>query len=164
LLRYKLKDKLSNGQILNLSHEMEEDNEAEDNSDINLHYPLFNITKLLRKSYNGKFPNAKATQIEIELVIKGDTKINLTKEFVLKSISKGLSDKSPLIRLFKNQLNGKERFCDAEKVIWELHDTGQNQYTLITSDYWITKDDIIEHEFAGSIKLFEDKAKPKTTG
>lgn len=164
LLRYKLKDKLSSGQIRNLSHEMEEDNESEDNSDIDLHYPLFNINALLRKSYNGVFPNTKATKIEIELVFKGEAKINLMKELVLKSISKGLSDKSPLMRLFENQLNGKERFCDAEKVIWELHNTGQNEYTIITSDYWINKDDIIDREFSGSIKQFEEKANPKTTG
>ncbi len=163
LLRYKLKDKLSGGQIRNLSHEMEEDNEAEDNPDIDLHYPLFNINQLLYKSYNGRFPNAKATKMEIELSFKGDAEITLTKELALKSISKGLSDKSPLIRLFENQLNGKERFRDAEKVIWELHNNGQNEYTIITSDYWINKEDIIEYEFSGSIKQFEDKAKAKTT-
>lgn len=85
----------------------------------------------------------------------------MTKEFAIKSISKGLSDKSPLIRLFGDQLNGKELFCEAEKAIWELHNNGQNEYTIITSDYWINSEDIIEYEFSGSIKQFEDKAKAK---
>jgi len=163
LLRYKLQDKLSSNQIRNLSHEMAEDNEAEDNPDIALHYPLFNINQLLNKSYNGVFPNTKATKMEIELSFKGAAEIAVTKELALKAISKGLSDKSPLIRLFENQLNGKEKFGDVEKVIWELHNNGQTGYTIITSDYWINKEDIIEYEFSGSIKPFEDKAKSKTT-
>ena len=153
LLRYKLHDKLSSSQIRNLSHEMAEDNEAEDNPDIALHYPLFNINQLLYKSYKGRFPNSKATKMEIELSFKGDAEITITKELVLKLISKGLSDKSPLIRLFENQLNGKERFSDAEKVIWELHNKGQNEYTIITSDYWINKEDVMEHEFSGLFGL-----------
>ena len=68
---------------------------------------------------------------------------------------------SSLLYLFKNQLNGKEQFCDAEKIIWELHTDEQNRYTIITSDYWINKDDIIEHEFCVSLKQFQDKATPK---
>ena len=155
LLRYKLNDKLSGSQIRNLSYEMEEDNEAEDNPDINLHYPLFSIIQLLYKSYNGRFQNAKATKMEIELSFKGDADIILTKELALKSISKVLSHKSPLLRLFENQLNGKELFGDAEKVIWELHDNGQNEYTIITSDYWINKEDILAYEFSGLCELGE---------
>ncbi|MBU2646964.1 hypothetical protein KKI24_19810 [bacterium] len=163
LLRYKLRDKLNSGQISNLSHEMEENNESEDNPDIALHYPLFNINQLLRKAYNGRFPDAKATSMEFELRFKGETEVTVTRELALISISKGLSDKSPLMRLFENQLNGKELFGDAEKVIWEFHHHGQHDYTIITSDYWINKEDMIEHEFSGSIKLFEDKEKAKNT-
>ncbi len=95
--------------------------------------------------------------MEIELSFKGNAEITVTKELTLKAISMGLSDKSPLIRLFENQLNGKERFRDAENAIWELHHNGKNEYTIITSDYWINKDDIIDHEFSGSIRQFEDK-------
>ncbi len=157
LLRYKLKDELSKGQIQNLSHEMLEDDEAEENPDIALHYPLFNINQLLHKSYNGIFPNSKATKIEIELSLKGDEHIAVTKALVLKAISKGLSPKNLIVRLFVDQINGKEKFTDAEKIIWELHNNGQNNYTVITSDYWINKEDIAEYEFSGSIKQYEDK-------
>ena len=155
LLRYKLKNKLNDGQIRNLSHEMTGDNEAEENPNISIHYPLFNINQLLHKAYNGIFPNARATRIKFELNFKGDG-IAMTKEIVLKSLSKGLSDKSPLIRLFENQLNGKEQFQDAEEIIWELHHDGQSKYTIIASDYWVNEEDIIEYELAGSIKQCEE--------
>lgn len=155
LLRYKLKDKLSDGQFRNLSHEMVDDNEAEENPDIAIHYALFNINQLLRTAYNGIFPNAEATKMEIELIFPEDKDIHVTKELAVKTIGKGLNDRSPLIRLFEDQLGGTEPSSDVEDVIWEIHKTGQNQYTIITSDYWINDEDIIEYEYAGSIKQFE---------
>jgi|FLOH01.1.fsa_nt_gi hypothetical protein len=155
LLRYKLKDILTSGQIHNLSHEMAEDNESDENPNIALHYILFNINQLLRSAYNGIFPNAEATKMEIELVFTEDKVVTLTKELAVKSISKGLNNRSPLIRLFENQLNGKEPCSDVEDVIWEIHNTGPNEYTIITSDYWINDEDINDYEYAGSIKEFE---------
>lgn len=160
LLKYKLKDKLNPGQIRNLSHEMADDNEAEDNPDTALHYTLFNINQLLRKSYNGIFPNSKATKMVIELFFDEDKEIKLTKELALKSIGKVLSNKSPLIRLFEGQLNGKEPFRDAENVIWELNPAGKNEFVIITSDYWINDEDINEYEISDSIKKYEVPKKP----
>ena len=157
LLRYKLNKELNGGQIQNLSHEMADDNESEGNADIALHYALFNINRLLYTAFNGKFPNAKATKVEFELNFKSDPKITVTKELALKAICSGLADTSPILRLFKNQLNGKEPFSDAEKIVWELHNAEPNKYTMITSDYWINKQDFIDHEFSGSIKLYEDR-------
>lgn len=151
LLRYKLKEKLSNGQILNLSHEMADDNEAEENPDIDLHYPLFNINQLLYKAYNGIFPYAKATSMTFELIVDGEHDVKITRAVVLKAVGQVLSDKTPLKRLFENQLKGKEPFPEAEKIIWELHKNGDNQYTVITSDYWINEEDILEEMFTGSI-------------
>lgn len=157
LLWYHLKDQLKAGQIENLSHVMTEDDESDENSNIALHYPLFNINQLLHKCYNGTFPNAKATQVEIELEFKPASKLAVNNELVLKAVSQALSHNSPVVRLFEDQLKGRERFADADKVIWELHPSVPNQYTLITSDYWINRDDITEDEVSGSIKLFEDK-------
>lgn len=157
LLTYKLQDKLNKGQIRNLSHIMVDDNESEENADFSVHYPLFNINQLLFRAYNGTFPNAKATKIDIELKFKEDVKNIISKELVLKSVSKCLSENSPPLRLFEEQLNGKEKFSDAEYVIWEQHNNGNNQFTIITSDYWINEDDIMNYEFSGSIKLFKEK-------
>ena len=157
LLSYKLADKLNKGQIRNLSHVMVDDNESEENADFSVHYPLFNINQLLFRAYNGTFPNAKATKIEIELKFKEDVKNIISKELVLKSVSKCLNENSPPLRLFEEQCNGKEKFSDAEYVIWELHNNGDNQYTIITSDYWINDDDINLYELTGSIKQFKEK-------
>lgn len=156
LLKLKFKDVLNKGQILNLSHEMVEDNESEEYPDIALHYPLFNINQLLYKSYNGVFQNAKATKVMFELRFKGEQKLLLTKELALKAISKVLSEKNLIIRLFEEQLEGNRPFHEAENIIWELHPYGDNKYAIITSDYWINDEDINEYEFTGTIKEFDD--------
>ena len=157
LLRYKLREELNDGQIQNLSHELADDNEAEGNPDIALHYALFNINQLLYAAFNGIFPNAKATKIEFELSFKEDSRIAVTKELALKAVCRGLTDNSPVLRLFEDQLNGAEPFTDAEKIVWELHDFGSNQYAMITSDYWINKEDIKEREFTDAIELYEER-------
>ena len=156
LLRYKFKGKLNEGQIKNLSHEMLDDNEAEEYPDISLHYPLFCINQLLYTSFNGVFQNGRATKIEFELSLRELLNTSVTKEIVLMAFGKIMNNNSLVKRLFEDQFNGEVPFEDAEKILWELHSKGQNIYTLITSDYWINEEDVIEEEFAGTIELFED--------
>jgi hypothetical protein len=156
LLRYKLSGKLNEGQIKNLSHEMLEDNESEEYPDISLHYPMFCINQLLYTSYNGVFQNGKATKMEFELSLRETANTTVTKEIVLMAIGNLLDDNSLVKRLFEDQFNGIEPFPDAEKLLWELQSKGQNTYALITSDYWINQEDLIEEEFIGLLNLFEE--------
>lgn len=157
LLQYKLQEKLSKGQIQNLSNEMVEDNESEENADIALHYPLFNINQLLYKSYNGIFHNAKATMIELELSFTNNLKLNVSKEMALKAISKVLREQNLIIRLYEKELVGKKSFEDAKEIVWILNKNEGNNYTFITSDYWINKEDLIENEISSSIAVYEFK-------
>ncbi len=156
LLRYKFSGKLNEGQIKNLSHEMLDDNESEEYPDISLHYPIFCINQLLYKSYNGVFQNGKATKLQFELSLRESANSGVTKEIVLMAFGKIIDDNSLVKRLFEDQFNGEVPFNDAEMILWELHSKGQNIYTLITSDYWINQEDLIEEEFTGTIDLFED--------
>ena len=70
VLEYKLQDALTTGQIKNLAQEMQTDKVAEEYQDMRLHYPLFNINQLLYDAYNGKFPQTKASVLEVELVLE----------------------------------------------------------------------------------------------
>jgi hypothetical protein len=155
LLKYRLKEELSDGQIQNISHEMVDSNEAKGNTDIALHYALFNINRLLYTAFNGIFPNKKATKVDFELHFKEDPEVAVTKELALRAVCSGLSDNNLILRLFESQLKGEEEFSDAEKIVWELHRSGVNQYTLITSDYWINEEDFIEREVSSSLKIYE---------
>lgn len=158
LLQYKLGEDLTEGQIENISHEMMEDKVAEQYPEISLHYDMFSVNQLLRKAYNGKFPNTIATKIELELTLQDHAEEVITKEIILKGLANGLSSSNLIKRLFTDQLEGKVAFDDAENILWELHKNDENLYTIITSDNWISADDIPEDNILSKIELFEEEA------
>jgi hypothetical protein len=149
LLNYKLSEHLNKGQIENISHEMLLDKVAEEYPIIPLHYPLFNINQLLFKAYNGKFPKTMASVLDFELSFEGEIEIN--KEVVLRTLSDLLSSHSLLKRLFSEQLDSDKELKDAEGIIWELKELGQNNFQVITSEYWLSNEDIALDEFSGML-------------
>lgn len=52
VLTYKMSNKLNEGQIQNLSHEMLADKVAEQYAEPAMHFDLYNINQFLRKAYN----------------------------------------------------------------------------------------------------------------
>lgn len=153
LLDYKLSEHLNEGQIGQMSHDMLLDKISEEYSDISLHHELFNINQLLHKAYNGTFPSAKATVIEFEITPNKD----VNKEVVLKVLDKTLANNNVIKRLYSDQLAGKEAFLEADNIVWELEATGDNSYTLKTSEYWISRDEFKDAEFDATIALFEEE-------
>jgi hypothetical protein len=156
LLKYKVGNELTSGQIQNLSHEMADDDESNGNPEIALHYALFSINQLLGTAFPGVFPSTKATQVDFEPRFKDHPTLPVTKELALKALCGGLTEKNPILRLFKDQIHGKEPIGDAEHIVWELHNPEPNIYTIFTSDYWINQEDFTDGEFSGSIQLYEE--------
>ena len=154
VLTYKFSDKLSEGQIHNLAHEMIEDSVTEEFADISLHYPLFNINRLLYKAFNGKFPNTKASLITLEIKFPPNQKMKLTKEIVLKAMSKGLKNTNLINRIFDEQIAGKVEFAEAESILWDLLKLEDGKIEITTSDYWINEEDFLTNEFEGIINEF----------
>lgn len=157
-LKYRLSEVLSDGQIQNLSHEMLQDKVAEEYPDTSLHYDLYCVNQLLFELYNGKFPNTEATIIKTILspMTKGQQH-TVNEEVALKAIRYGLKDSNLLTRLFEGQLDGNEEFGDAANVLWDLKDNGEDHFRLITSHYWIEKDDFVQEEFEAEIHFFENE-------
>jgi len=154
VLDYKLSEVLTEGQIDNLSHEMTREKVSENYSDIYIHKILFNINQLLYKAYNGKFPLAKANVIDFEMQAEGVDEEEVTKVLVLQALGNGLSDSNLIIRLFKEQLEGKAAFPEAEGIIWDLQNKGNFKYSMITSEKWINSKDFKNMEFKCDITPF----------
>lgn len=157
MLNYKLGDVLNEGQINNMSHEMLEDKIAEEYPNTAIHYQLYNINQLLRKAYNGKFPNTEATIINLEFDILEEEPTACNKEIMLKILAKGLRPNNLIMRLFEEQLNGEIEFSDAQNAIWEIKQEAGNNFTVITSNYWIDKEDFAHFEYDSEIE-FETEA------
>lgn len=156
LLDYRLSDHLNENQIDSVSYEMLVDKISEEYPVIGLHKDLFSINQLLYKAFNGKFPNTKATIVDFEITPLKNADKEITKEIVLKSITQNLDSHNLIKRLFAKQLSAEEEFEEANDVIWELHKNDQ-QYQMITSDYWMGKDEFLNDEFEAEITIFEEE-------
>jgi hypothetical protein len=156
VLQYKLHEKLNNGQIKNLSHEMVDNNESEEFPDISLHYALFNINQLLNKAFNGTFPRGKATTLEFELVLTNNQNTLISESIALQAISKLLRKQNLIVRLYEKEIAGKELFDEAKQIIWKLTKNEGNSYTLLTSDYWMNKEDFLDNEISDTITIYEE--------
>lgn len=156
LLKYKMSDKLNDGQIQNLSNDMLTSRVAEQYSEPAFHFDLFNINQLLRKAYNGKFPDTEA--IIITASFQGeDLDSEITNEILIKALSVGLKQNCLVLRLFSDQLQGIEAFADAEKVIWDYRKSGNNTFEITTSKNWIDKDDFEQMEFEADVIFFDEE-------
>lgn len=149
LLTYKLADDLTEGQIEQISNDMLLDKVCEEYPVIKLHAPLFHCNQLLHHAYNGKFPNAKAVILKCK--ITAAEKEVLTKEQFLKALNNGLSDGNLIKRLFEEQMTTSMEFSDAAGIIWELNTTDNENYEVITSEYWLDRSDLIASEFEGEV-------------
>ncbi len=157
VITYKLGESLTAGQIQTIAHDMTDEKVAEQYADPSYHYDLFNINQLLFKAYNGTFPNTEASIINIELTDADGGTVEATNEILTKALSAGLSDRSIIKRLYEDQMEGIVDFGDAEKILWRFQDKGNNTFEIITSRYWIDKEDIESGEYEASIKFFEEK-------
>lgn len=157
VLEYKLSEDLSKGQIDQISNDMLLDKISEEYPEIHLHSTLFHINQLLFKAFNGKFPNIKASQFECTITPaeKGE-EIELTKEAILKLMAEGLSDSNLIKRLFTEKMAGKDPFPEAEDILWNIDSQDGKNYKILTSDYWLSKDDVIADEFDGIYEASEE--------
>ncbi|MBZ9777652.1 hypothetical protein LB452_01845 [Psychroflexus sp. CAK8W] len=157
ILTYKLSDQLNEGQIHSISHEMTNDKVAEEYPEPSLHYDLFNINQLLYKAYNGTFPNTEATLLKFEVVEDDGIDIGEDREILAKVIAGALNNRSLVKRLFADQLEASVKFEDAHKFIWTIKNPEKNKYHVLTSKYWISKEDIVGSDYDIEVKNFEEE-------
>ena len=93
--------------------------------------------------------------------MENDGATELTKELALKALSKSLSDKSLINRLFSEQLGSDASFPEAEGIIWDLQKKGNFQYTLTASEKWFGKDDFEKTEYECTIIPSLENSEPK---
>ena len=156
LLDYKLSDVLNEGQIDNLSHEMLRAKVAETYTDIQLHQELFNVNQLLYEAYNGKFPRLSVNIVDFEITDEHKEPLDVTKETALKALSHGLSENNLLNRLLSDQLEGRAPFPEAEGIVWDLQNKGNNAYSITISEKWLTKKEFTNLEYECKVQSYED--------
>ncbi|MEX2567333.1 MAG: hypothetical protein WD431_15425 [Cyclobacteriaceae bacterium] len=153
ILEYKLSDELNEGQIQQISNDMLLDKIAEEYPEIGLHATLFHINQLLYKAFNGKFPNTKASIIDCVIQpVAGSIQEDINKETALKLLSHGLSESNLIKRLFGEKLDSNTPFEEAEAIVWNLKELKKDHFEMLTSTYWIGKEDFIAEQFEAELE------------
>ncbi|MGB7395255.1 MAG: hypothetical protein WA913_12755 [Pricia sp.] len=155
-------ERLNQGQIDNLSHEMIDEKVWEEYAELSMHEEFFNATQLLYKAFNGKFPHPEAVRFKIKVsakekvgmdVFKEDTETALIRLFV-----QGMPENTLINRLFDEELKAGE-FKDAKDIIWQhsQETDGENSLTfeIISSTYWF-QDLKYTEEFEAVMEIEED--------
>jgi hypothetical protein len=137
ILTYKLEDALTPGQIQTIAHDMTDEKVAEQYADPSFHYDL--------------------SIIQIEMIALDGKNVDVNKEILTKALYESLSDRSIIKRLYEDQMEGKVAFGDADKILWLYNIKENNTYEIITSRYWIDKEDIQNGEYEATIRFFEEK-------
>jgi hypothetical protein len=157
-----LSDDLKTGQISQIASDMQLDKIFEEYPEIFLHQRLFSINQLLRKAYNGKFPDGKAVRITFTLKDTDGTfsgTEDVTSEVILKVLQKAMPNNSIVKRLYPDELEGKKNLTDADAIVWQRDVTksGENyEVTIVSSDYWLG--DILDHpSYEAPIQMHEEK-------
>jgi len=153
VLEYKFSDWLRAGQIDQMSHEMLEDCLPEEHADISLHYDLFAINELLNRAFKNKFPEAKATRIRFHLKVDGAPLKLPSKESLLKAFALCFTDGQIITRLYKEQLAGEVAFPEADSILWQIQSHGDQVYSILTSRYWLEREDFSTLSADGEIRL-----------
>lgn len=157
VLRYRMNDALTDGQIKQLSHEMQEDKISEEYPDMALQHELYNVNQFLFKAYNGKFPNCKAIEVDLTLTLEQGAKP--TDEIIIRAIAPALGDHSVIARLYEDELKGEQPFTDASSILWkkEIKDEGNGVFQIkaFSSEYWFHDLPMNIDEYALDLKMFE---------
>lgn len=144
LLRMKLSDHLTEGQIKNLSHEMQDEREWEEYKDLSLHERFYHCASLLYEVFPRIFPEANAVFCSVEISPKTASGIkamhNPDETLLVRMLASGMSDRSILRRFFSDKME-KAPFLEAENIMWQFEITKKNDSTFhlefYSSGYWM---------------------------
>jgi hypothetical protein len=145
LLRYRLGDQLSKGQIDNISHEMLDEKMWEEYVNESLHEQMFVIGSFLYAAFPNIFPEPDAVQVHLEVIAENaaareELRQSNDETFVVRLLADGMDTTSTLRRLFETELAGGS-FAKADTLIWivqtESVDERTTNISVISSGYWL---------------------------
>lgn len=143
VLEYVFKDRLTKGQIENLSNEMLDEKMWEEYADLSMHEEFFNVNQLLYQSFDGKFPHPEAIKFKIQVTANqkdGPAVFECYPEApLIRLLVTGMPENTLIFRLFEEEVIG-EKFKDAKDIIWQLDiehiSDCEINFEVISSLYW----------------------------
>lgn len=155
-------ERLNQGQIDNLSHEMETEKVWEEYAELSMHEGFFNATQLLYKAYNGKFPHPEAIRFKMKVTSHDKAGLSVfdtdVETALIRLLVQDMPDNTLIKRLFDEELKAGD-FKDAKDIIWQYkkEDSADNSqvFEIISSSYWFDDLKYVEN-FEASLEIEED--------
>ena len=143
VLEYVFKDRLTKGQIDNISNEILDEKMWEEYADLGLHEEFFNVNQLLYQAYSGKFPQPDAVKFQVKVTAVEKEGLSIFKHSpeapLTRLLVAGMPKNTLIFRLFEEQVDGED-FKDAKDIIWQLKSekNGDQEiiFDIISSSYW----------------------------
>ncbi len=143
LLAHIFKDQMTDGKIDQMSHQMVENKLWEEHADPAYHMSLFKAYGLLRKAYNGTFPEPTGVKFTIKITAKNKDAFEIfdasLDAVIVRLLANGLNESAILNRLFEEQISG-EHFSGAKDILWILKELSktekEHQYEITSSSLW----------------------------
>jgi len=145
VLKHKLDDKLSKGQIQSLSEEISEEKQWEHYADQSLHERFFHVGNLMFDAFPKEMYEPDAIRLTVEITpSNSEAKEILAKplheSFITRLLAAGMEDSAILHRLFDEQLAGKP-FPSADSIIWIVQPISDSEklttISVISSSHWL---------------------------
>ena len=145
VLKHRLGDRLSAGQIQSVAEEISEEKHWEHYADQSMHEDFFHVGNLMYAAFPREMDEPDAVKIELELTANNPAAKELLQKplhesLVARLLGDGMTDNSILHRLFDDQLKG-EQFPEADSIIWIATQNSVSEDTakleIISSCHWL---------------------------
>ena len=144
ILKYVLGESLNEGQLRNLSNEMEDDKMWEEYPDMAFHKDIFRVNQLLYRAYNGKVPRGEAHVIEMKVKTTDTEFIKLLIEkdadAVFRLVMGGSDSHSKVHRLYDGE-ESSHYIEDSNYILWYIKAHKESDQEVIlkvtSSAYWL---------------------------
>lgn len=161
VLKYRLGDKLTAGQIQSVSEEISDEKLWEQYADQSLHEQFFHVGNLIYGAFPREMDEPDAVRLIVEITGKNQEAKEilaspLHESFVVRLLADGMDDSSILHRLFDEQLAGKS-FPEADSIIWMIKPVSasaedQVSIEVYSSCHWL--------DALNGVEKFESSAVP----
>lgn len=144
VLNYLAGQHLSEGQIQNAAHEMEDEKLWDEYADMEFHRMFFTAGSLLYRAFNGGFPRPEAMEIEFSVqpanAAGREALLAMDSALIMRLLAPGCDEHSLFHRLLEDQLKGTE-FPEAAFILWDKKIIAESDKSItlrvISSNNWL---------------------------
>ena len=147
---YKVKDKMTAGQIHNAIHELQDEDMWNSYREVNLHMLIFDVAWLMHRAFRGTYgkPSCLQTRLTVSGPVPAQQNLakTMNKTSLLQLIASGMPDDFVIKRMYSPQLKSGN-FADSDGIIWAFstQQTGESlEINVLSNTFWLAELGTIE--------------------